>query len=204
MKQAKKNPEDNASRVLLRMCILCWILLFACFAIKLFGYNLFEIAVHNTMFIAICNYIQNSLWYYIISYIEFIAGMLLLYLIVVKDKKVFTWRTLGFLLVMTLNWIIKLLLLLNSIVINPILYSVIDYAYAILVLYLFTQRFWLSVLSIILMIVFTLVSLVTRNVGLDQNISLNYLVIQIYLIDYYIMLVLSFLYSKIIQNKRRQ
>lgn len=52
----------DKERYLKRVIVVCWIALAICFAIKLFGGNLFEIMCENENFIRVCNYADNHFW----------------------------------------------------------------------------------------------------------------------------------------------
>ena len=67
--------EDNYKRIVLkRMIIVCWILLAICFGIKLFGGNFFNIICTNEKFIEVCNFIDNTAWFHVISFIFFYSS----------------------------------------------------------------------------------------------------------------------------------
>ena len=57
---------------------------------------------------------------------------------------------------------------------------------------------------IVAMVVFSILSVVTKNIGITGTIANSSLIAIIFMIDYYIMLVLCYLYSVKIKNKKRR
>lgn len=197
MKHDLKITEDNYREVVLkRSIILCWILLAICFVIKIFGGNFFAIVCTNEKFIKVCEYINNSWIYSLLAYISFTSTSLLLLLIVRENKKFFTKNTILFWLVVSFYWIFKLLVELEIIKISVTVMSFIDYPILWLLLFLFTKKPVKSIFAVLLMIAFTFVSVFIKNIGLTNKITDSALVTLIFMIDYYIMLILTFLYSK--------
>lgn len=201
MKEKVKITEDNYKEIILkRAIILCWVLLAICFAIKIFGGNFFEIVCTNEKFIKVCEFINNSWIYSLLAYISFTSTSLLLLLIVRENKKFFTRNTLIFWLVVSIYWIFKLLVELEIIKLSVTVMSFIDYPILWLLLFLFTKKPLKSIFAVVLMILFTFISVFVKNIGLTNKITDSALITLIFMIDYYIMLILTFLYSK----KRRK
>lgn len=189
--------EDNYKRIVIkRMIICCWVLLAMCFIIKIFGYDIFNIICEDETFLSICNFIDSSVIYYISAFIQFVGSTLLMYLSI-SDK-----RVPYFILSIIVVWAYKLLVEFNVITMNMIVYLVLDYAILFLLLYLFSRKLKLSLLATLLNIVFVVISAIVKNLGLNGFIISSYSINLIYSIDYYIMIVLYFLYSKSLKNKK--
>ncbi|WP_281512268.1 hypothetical protein [Mammaliicoccus vitulinus] len=168
------------------LIISCWILLGICFLVKLCGGNFFEIAVHNETFINICNVIDNNLIIkYIVGTILYLPSTYLIYLSLTKQKIGADWWIL--LLSIPVSWLKD-----NIFIIGLTLDMII-----LILISLIKSKFknWLRVLIGILLICgLQIISLFIRNLGfyLENYSSLLAIIMQI---DYYIMLILYYLYS---------
>lgn len=201
MRKSKVVTEDNYKEIVLkRAIILCWIMLAICFVIKIFGGNFFNIVCNNEKFIEVCEFFDNSWIYSLLAYISFMLTSILLLIIVRDDKRLFTKNTLLFIIVVSIYWIFKLLVELEYIKLSVVVMSFIDYPVLYLILLLFTKKPLKSVIAVILMVVFTMISVFIKNIGLTNKITNSSLITLIFMLDYYIMLILTFLYSK----KRRK
>ena len=197
MKHELKITEDNYREVVLKRGIItCWILLAICLVVKIFGGNFFNIVCEHKVFINICNYIDNGWIFFAISYISFTVTSILLLLIVRDDKKLFTKNTLIFLIVISIYWTFKLLVQLKIIPIDFSIYNILDYSCLYLLLLIFTKKPIKPLITIVLMFVFTLISVIVKNTGMTYIVSESALIGLIFMIDYYIMLILTYLYSK--------
>lgn len=190
--------EDNYKRIVLkRMIIVCWILLAICFGIKLFGGNFFSIVCTNETFVKVCNFIDNTAWYYVIGFITFYISTNL-YLLAVCGKTKF--NKYEFALV---NAILILMYLIKFISLPVSMFTDAIGMFLIPMLFRkekFWKRFLICLFGFILFNVFQILSLLIKNIGI---VIINYssLVSLIFSIDYYIMLVLYYLYANIINKK---
>lgn len=170
----------------------CWVLLALCFAIKILGGNWFEIAVSNETFINVCNYIDSKIWLkYFITTIFYSISSYIIYLAITKQKIGKDKYILIILLpasicknyITLLGWFIDILV------------------WMILPLLKYKFKNWLRVIiGVILIFVFQLISLLTKNIGIYIE-TTNILIGTILIIDYYIMLVLYYLYSNKMEVK---
>lgn len=168
------------------LIISSWIVLIICFAIKLFGGNWFEVMVENQNFINACNWLDSNLIaLYSISTLTYCASMYLIYLSLTKQK---IKSDLWILLVMLPGSILKGFV--------PILGLIIDISIWFLIpLIKYKFKNWKRVIiGNILIVAFQLISLFIRNIGwnLDNQSSLLSLIM---MIDYYIMIILYYLYT---------
>lgn len=198
------DDKDYKEIILKRAIILCWVLLIICFIIKLCGGNYFNIMCNNENFIKFCNFIENSIIKYIIYLFSFIFSSYLLLKIVKPDFKILSLKSLLFLICCIIVWVFKLLIELNIFTINTLIVNILDFVILYILLVIFTKRPLLSIFAVILLFVFSLISSLVKGIGIDSSITDNYFVAQIFLIDYYLMLVLSILYSKKIQIKKKE
>lgn len=205
MKNREVVTKDNYKGIVLkRMIIVCWILLGICFFVKIFGGNFFNIVCNNEQFIKVCNFIQNTFWYYIVAYITYIIGNFLIFRFVAPELKVRSIKTLLFFVGFIFIWVIKLIITLSGISINPLLFTIIELSLDVLLLFAITKKFWKSVLGIFIMFIFSIITMVIKNLSLTKQVSDNVVITIIYMIDYYIMLILSSLHSKQIYLRRKE
>lgn len=172
---------------LMVLIAVCWIAYIICLIIKLCGGNRFEIATSNETFIALCDYIDNTLWLkMIIATITYVISSYIAYLILVKRKFFNDW------------WVIFILVITNiiNILINNVYLNIALSIIVALIIPLIRTRFKLwkhIIIGNILIFVFQLISLLTRNIGRNLN-NQSMLVSLIMQIDYYIMLIIYYLY----------
>lgn len=198
------DDKDYKEIILKRAIILCWILLIICFIIKLCGGNYFNIMCNNENFIKFCNFIENSVIKYIIYLFSFIFSSYLLLKIVKPDLKFISLKSLLFILCCVVVWIFKLLIELDIIRINTLIVNILDFVILYVLLIIFTKKPILSIFAVVLLFVFTLASSLVKGIGINNAITDTYFVAQIFFIDYYLMLILSVLYSKKIQIKKKE
>lgn len=183
-----------------RAIILCWIMLVICCIIKLFGGNWFEIICNNEHFIRICNYIDNHLAlkyciafpiYLGSTYIILVACSLLekpnyKQLIVIIGFIVFVWAT-QFISMLTKMIIEIIMFIALPFIIRLISVGKNNWKIAL------KKTWYLGIIGYLLALIFQVLSLVTRNIGIkivDENILISFIL----MIDYYIMLVIYYLY----------
>lgn len=190
--------EDYKPKLLKRMIILCWIVLGLCFIVKLFGGNFFNIVCQDERFINFCNYVQNSFWYYVVSFITSAITHYFIWSIMFDVSKFNKKQSIALSIIFIVTFIIQSIMNYYNLSNYIILMSVIRY---IIVPFVFKCN-WKRILIVnVLDIIFQLIAMVTKNVnimGFDDNV----LVALIFMIDYYIMLILTWLYNNKIRIRR--
>ena len=174
------------------LIISCWVVLIACFLIKIFGGNWFEIICENQNFINICEWLDRSWVKYIVATLVYAPSSYLIYLCLTKQKLLDDWWILLILIpapllkdkIAILGWVIDILVL--------------------ILLPLIKGKFknWLYLLiGIGLTFAFQLVSLLTKNItiNLTNEPSLIALIMQV---DYYIMIILYYLYIQYYRKEK--
>ena len=173
--------NKNIYKVLIESC---WILLIFCFALKLLFGNLFAISVESQNFIAFCDWLDNHWLKYIISTIVYVPSGYLLYLCVSKQKLGTDWWLIFLLIISTLiKWKIEIIGLIIELFIGVLLP---------LIKGKFRNFKWV-ILANIIIFGFQFISLFVKNLGYHLE-SSSMLLGLVYQIDYYIMLVLYYLY----------
>lgn len=176
--------------------IVCWLSLFCFWAVKIFGGNWFEIAVHNEKIIALSAKIQNSWLRYLSSFITiFIAR----YFIIGAICQKFYFK--GKCALFVYASIVSMWVVVDFIHIDAVK---MWYGYIVMLLVgIIYHKGWkrlLGAVSIAIELVFSLVSMLTRNIQL-QVID-DYLISMVGSIDLYIMFILYYLYSNLIRLRK--
>lgn len=183
--------------------ILCWIMLVACFIIKLFGGNWFEIVCTNEHFSRVCEFIENNrVLYESISFVMYVVPTIFIVLsfsfipkpskkqlIIIVWDLIFLWAT----TFISLN--IKLFLEPIVFIILPIVLNFIGQEQNT-IKDTIKKTWYYGIVGYAISFAFQFISLITRNIGI-KIISDDVLITFIMLIDYYIMLALYYLYVKL-------
>ena len=187
-------------RPIKRAIILCWIMLVACFAIKLFGGNWFEVVCTNEHFSKLCEFVDNNWFlYYPIGLSLYVASTIFVVLSVSNYKKFSKKDFLILILVLILLWSTQFISS-NTKFIADTLFLI----FSPLVIHLIQEKniknviknnWYKGIFCFLITFIFQIISLVTKNVGIKITDD-STLVTLILLIDYYIMIVLYYLYMK--------
>lgn len=171
----------NKYKILL---ISCAVVLLICFAIKMLGGNLFEIMVENQKFINACNWLDGSWVKFLITTPMYFLSTYIPYLCMI-DKKFGQELWISF-------FVLPASLLK---VYFPYAGLVLDIIVMILIpLCMCEFSNWKKVIVInVLMIGFQAISLLTKNIGFYMP-SDSLIVSLIFSIDYYIMIILFYLW----------
>lgn len=176
------------SKKLKVLIITCWVVYIACLIIKLCGGNWFEIATTNETFIAICDYIDNTLWLkMIIATIIYVISTYIIYLSLTKQRLFKDLRIIPILIGINI-----INIYFNNVYVNIVL-SLIVLLVIPLIRTKFKERKNILV-GVILIFLFQLISLITRNIGWNLN-NQSMLVSLIMQIDYYIIVIIYYLYT---------
>lgn len=179
-------------KILKRMIILCWIILFTCFAIKLFGGNFFQIIYNNKYYRVFCNYVDTYLWTQII--IGSISTFLLntLFLLAVNRKLKFTRTECIFVIISTIICtIIKVLNAKLGLLVD--IYQMLILPFIIKTDCLIEHKIRYVIFGNILVLLFQVISLLTKNLTLSF-ITNDTFTAFIFTIDVFIMCTLYYLY----------
>ena len=175
---------------------ICWISLFAFWAIKLFGGNFFEIVVQNENFIAFSDMVQNTWLKYLVSFITIAVAKYLTFGAICQE---FTFK--GKQLLVISIAIVSIWAVVNF---SNNDFLIMWYAYAVMIIIaILYQKGWkksFGLLAICLELIFIVLSSIIRDLPLE--VSNNYMISIIMSIDLYIMATLYFLYSNLIKLKK--
>lgn len=177
--------------------IMCWIALLAFWGIKLFGGNFFEIAVQNENFVKFSEKVETTWIKYLVSFVT-IALSNYMTLGAVCQKLYFRGKQS---IVVWLS-IISMWVVANFIEID---FLKMWYGYILTFLiplfYQVRYRKLLGLLAVVFDLGFSIISMFVRNIPFV--VSSNYMISMIMSIDIYLMICLYYLYSNLINMKRR-
>lgn len=163
----------------------CWVVLLCCFIVKLLGGNFFVIVCENENYKTFANFFNKGVPYWIISILSYTVSTTIYFMAVLKQNKPKL-----LIIVLCACFIIAKLLLIKY---NSIMF-IIEFIFLVLVPIFYNHKIWLrSLIAPILAILFQVISLITKNVGV--KILYDNVINLIFMIDYYIMLILYWLYS---------
>ena len=184
-------------RPIKRAIILCWIMLVACFAIKLFGGNWFEVVCTNEHFLKLCDLVDtNKFIWCIVGIILYVFPQSFAILACSKVAKPNIKQLVLLLTSLSFVWSLQFV----STTIKSIAEIIIICLLPVALAYLgkieqpFKKYWFRGLVGCILIFLFQAISMITRNVGL-KLIDDNSLITFILLIDYYIMICLYYLYT---------
>lgn len=185
-----------------RAIILCWVMLFVCFAIKLFGGNWFEIICTNQSFIRFCDFIENTtVLYQVLSLLIYVIPTFFIFINIAqlpKPNKIQCLTTVLLLIIIWLskfiNYGLKSILEIICFLTIPIILRVINKESFVCTI---KTKWYYGVFGAIISILFVAISMITRNLGLNTIIKDNLVISFIMLIDYYIMIALYYFYIKL-------
>lgn len=197
----KRITKDNYQEIVLRRSIIaCWVILGICFFIKIFGGNFFEIVCTNDKFVSICNFIDKSWIAYLLRCISFLFSSFLIFKCI--DYGSSKIKTIIFLILCMCVWSYKHLINLGVINVGTLLYNVLDFVSLYIISVICSSkkniysRFIKPLIFIALLFVFSIISATTKNIGIHESLNSYFVEGIIFMIDYYIMIVLTYLYAK--------
>lgn len=190
----KLNKEVYIKRII----VISWIVLAICFIIKLFGGNLFEIICKNETFIAICEFCDNNWWAYFINGLIYCFFSTYFFILAVcQTTKLQTWQTITTIGTIIIGCIIKTF--------DKTIGVIFDVWQMIIMPLIFLIKTPKKLLNIvignILVVIFQLVSLITKNINIGF-LGDSVLIGNIFAIDVLIMVILYFAYANLIKIKK--
>lgn len=177
------------------LIVVSWVVLGICLIIKLFGGNWFELSVENDKFIAFCNFVDNTMWVKMtlacLIYLFTTYPAMCVYLDKPKlDKKLL----LIFFPLMIIKSISSWYILILAYILDVII---------LIILPIIISKKWKRVIfGNILVFVFQVITILIRNISFDFNLGNTVIENYLYQVDYYIMIILFYLYT--FKNKKRK
>lgn len=175
--------KDNYKQIVLkRMKTLCWALLIVCFVIKLFGGNFFAFVGESE----VAEYVEKHFWLLtLVQFPFYFFSTYITYMIILKDKHKLLSAILTIVLFVfkVLSW---------SGILPMYISTIIEVVGAIIVPIILNRSIWEVLIVQALLIVFQAISLFTKSIGLVSFPDTT-VVGYVYMIDYYILLLLTYL-----------
>lgn len=171
---------------------LSWILLIVCLIIKLFGGNWFELESQNGKFIQFCIYVdEHILLKQIFGTIIALITTFPLYCIMLNEQKPKLWKVILLLSLLTIKCIIGWF--------NSTIGLILDIIILLGVITLLNKNIKRNIICFVFINALQIITLLLRNAsfGFDLNcFNYNLFIVQtLYQIDYYIMIILWYLYT---------
>lgn len=188
-------------RPIKRAIVLCWIMLVACFVIKLFGGNWFEVVCTNEHFSNFCNYIENNYAVYnILSAFVYVLPQIFAIFAICLLPNPNRYQVFFVIFALLAVWSIKFISrdlksIIEMIFIFTVPVTIRLFGDEIDAKKIAKKKWFLGIVGYFTIFLFQLISMVTKNVGL-KLLNDNLVVTYILLLDYYIMIVLYYLYVK--------
>lgn len=170
------------------LIVVSWILLIVCLIIKLFGGNWFELSSENSKFIKFCTFVDKTMWLkMILACIIYLLSGYLIMCIVLNQKILKLKHILIFAPIMIfkslMNWYL------------PIISFPTDIIILFLIPYILTKNWKRPIVTIVIILLFQIVTLFFRNIKGDFTLENSFVIQTIYQIDYYLMIILFYLYN---------
>ena len=187
--------KQNSLKTLI---ITCWAVLVLCLVIKLLGGNWFELATENTKFIQFCEFVDNTMWLKMLLACLIYVGSTYLYLCVASNKQYLSLKeTIVYIPIMIAKSILFWYFPTIATIMDICLITIIPLAFG-------KFRNWKRILiGFVLINIFQIMSIIIRNIGFANFNNNTTLISMIMQIDYYIMVMLMYLYNLYI-NKRKE
>lgn len=182
--------EKTKQTLVIKTIWLCWFALIGCFIIKLFGGNYFEIMANSEEFINFCGFLERYYIHDVIKCIFYCFNVWLLISIFSRKEIKELKMNLIIISIAIISWLIKR----NFAIIGSVIETIILFGFP---LFIFKERklktFICSLLGCLIVNILQLISLFVRNIN-PIIIKENFVIGLIMQIDYYIMLILYYLY----------
>ena len=203
MKTKNKITEDNYQEIVLkRSIIICWVLLAICLVIELFGGNFFAIVCTNENFVKVCEFIDTSFTRYIMMFLYFMFDSCMIFIIIAPHIKLKSKRFFTYLVFCLIYFAVKILAELGIAFTNNTIMSFVTILYLYLILAFTTKRYVASIFVVFYDALLVSLSSIIKNISFSGFMDESMLIAMIFYIDYYTMLILTHLYTKLYYNKK--
>lgn len=191
----------DKAKYLNRVIIASWIGLALCFVIKIFGGNLFEVACANENFIAVCDYAENNQWaYYLIGAVYCFISLYFYTLAILQRTKFKKWELYLVIATVLIGSRVKMLSEIGGWIFDIWQFWIIHFIF----LGKNFKQYWKVPFAFFSLLIFQVISLITRNLSIDVVSNNGFLVGAIYSIDVILMVILYYLYSNFSKNKKEK
>lgn len=207
MKVGIPTTKDNYQYYVFRRAIhICWVVLAVCLIIKLLGGNYFCIVCDNARVVAFSVWIDEHLIGKMLVGIVSSGISYTFYYLAIMKRRFFTAPQ-AILVYITVVAFVALRMVFQDIAIAWLAFDAVQFVVIPLILCRKEFPRWCIpriIVGIVLLVIFQVVSMLTKNISLHGLISDNTLECAIFMIDFYIMLCLYYLYCNTLNIKRRK
>lgn len=188
MKRLKERIKEFTNDTYGMLIFVSWIVLIACLIIKIFGGNWFELGTENSKFIEFCTYVDETMWLKmtLACIISLISGYISL-CVMLNEKRLSLKNVLIFIPLMIIKSIISWY--------SSIISFVLDIFIMLGLTTIRNKSFKRSILCFVIITLFQLITLFFRNISGNFTLENSFLIQALYQIDYYLMLLLFYLYN---------
>ena len=174
--------------------LISWIALIICLIVKLFGGNWFELWLENDNFIKFCEFVDETIWLKrTLAVIICLATTIPIYIIMLNDNK----PKLYILIILIVLSITKSILGWY----NSSISFIMDIVILLVVITIFNKKPLRNVICFLILNAFQLLTIGVRSISLNFNYGNTFIEQTIYQIDYFIMIILFYLYNFNIKRK---
>lgn len=170
------------------LIFMSWIILIACLVVKMFGGNWFELSTENSKFIEFCLYVDEHMWLKaILACVIYVGTTYPILCIILNNKRLQNKHKILFIPFMILKSLISWY--------NVAISFVIDFIITLFIPILITKKIKRPLLCVVIVLIFQIMTIVIRNVSFDFNLSNTFIEQTLYQVDYYLMIILFYLYN---------
>lgn len=170
------------------LIVVSWIVLIICLIIKLFGGNWFELGTENDKFIAFCQFVDNTMWLKMtLACLIYLFTTYPIICIILNKKYLSIKLSIIFIPIMITKSILGWY--------NTLIASIIDIFITFIIPIILTRNWKRPIITIILILLFQIISIIFRNISFNFNFDNTFLQQTIYQVDYYLMILLFYLYN---------
>ncbi len=192
------NDKIDKVKYLKRVIIASWVALAICFAIKMFGGNLFEIICKNEAFVAVCAYKDTHLWLdYIMSGLYCFVSLYFYSLAILQESKYKLWQLIVVIVTVLVGTAIKIWSYDYGWFFDIWQFGLLHVVF----LWKRWKEYWKILLAFVLTLVFQVVSMVAKGTT-PEAIYNNSIIGMIYSFDVLIMILLYYGYANLIKSKK--
>lgn len=169
---------------------ISWVVLIGCLIIKLLGFDVLELGSDNSLFNKVCDFIDNISWlekglactFYVLSTLPIFC-----IIIDVRIKDLEKEELLAIVLIMVVTSLTSW----NNVIVSTLL----DCLIVIIIPIIKTKKVFRVLLCVALTLFFQTITIVIRDLSFDFNVSNCFLKQVLYQVDYYVMVLLFYLYN---------
>lgn len=188
MKKIKSKLDDFTENKYGSLIYVSWLVLICCFVVKIFGLNIFELESENSLFVKLCDFIDENVWLkMVLANIICLVSSYFILCIMLNNKRLNAKQLIVFLPLLIAKSLISWY--------NSFISLLLDIIIMLGITSAFNKNFLRNIICFALVLSFQLITIVLRNLSFDFNESNCFLKQILYQIDYYIMILLFYLYN---------